>query len=92
MTEPVVYEVTPEPGDDEGFRIMRGDHFCTWHGSESEAVLDAVQLAVDEAVAGTPTIMRVRALDGRLKLEYRYAAGGPNGAGGNPLEAARHQA
>jgi hypothetical protein len=50
VTEPVVYEVTPEPGDDEGFRITRDAHFCTWHGSESEAMLEAVQLAVDEAV------------------------------------------
>lgn len=74
MTEPVVYEVTPEPGDDEGFRITRDAHFCTWHGSESEAMLEAVQLAVDEAVTGSPTIMRVRALDGRLKVEQRYPA------------------
>lgn len=72
MKPRIWYVVTPLPDEDDGYRIARDTHDTGWHATETDAVMEAVQLAVDEARAGTPTGVRVMRLDGSVRREFRY--------------------
>lgn len=66
------YEVRPTPGDDDGYNVYRDGNFATWHASQSEAVIDCIAQAMEEADSGALTGYRCLDLDGRIRDERMY--------------------
>lgn len=68
------YDVMAIPGDDEGWHVTRDTHVLKWHADKIDAVLDAVERAVNEAEGGGSTSLRIKGRDGRIEQERTYSA------------------